>query len=354
MNIFKAMAVRSVEEATRAIPVIDFGPAFRGEPGGLDAAAVEVRRACEQVGFFYMAGHGVPQAVIDAAFEASREFHALPLADKMRLKLNENNIGYLPVNQSMQRASTVHKATKPNYNESFFISHDRSADHPDVVAGKPLRGRNQWPEGRERMRAAMLLYMKTLEGVGERMLPVLARSLDMPAGHFAPFFENEAHINVRFLHYPPQDTDDDEQFGQGPHTDNSFITMLAREDVPGLAVRLPSGEWLAPPVIPGTLLVNLGNMMKRWSNDRFLSTPHGVLNDSGSERYSIAFFYSPNPASTIECLPSCTRPGDPPRYPPAVYRDLILDFYNANYFHRKDYGGGEQVERKNPPPSGFG
>jgi isopenicillin N synthase-like dioxygenase len=289
------------------------------------------------VGFFYMAGHGVPQAVIDAAFEAAREFHAMPLEQKIRLKINENNIGYLPANQSMQRASTVHKATRPNYNESFFISHDRSADHPDVVAGKPLRGRNQWPEGRERMRVAMHRYFKTLESVSERMLPVLARSLGMPATHFAPFFDNEAHINLRFLHYPPQDTEDDEQFGQAPHTDNSFITILAREEVPGLAVRLPSGEWLAPPVIPGTLLVNLGNIMKRWSNDRFLSTPHGVLNDTGTDRYSIAFFYSPNPASVVECLPSCAGPGNPPRYPPAVYGDLILEFFNANYFHREKY-----------------
>ena len=143
MNIFKAMAVKSLEEATRAIPVIDAGPAFRGEPGGLDAAARQMRRACESVGFFYLAGHGVPQAVIDAAFRASREFHALPLEEKLRLKLNENNIGYLPVNESMQRASTVHKATRPNFNESFFISHDRGAEHPDVLAGKPLRGRNQ-------------------------------------------------------------------------------------------------------------------------------------------------------------------------------------------------------------------
>ena len=337
MNIFKAMAVANPEEASRAIPVIDFGPAFRSEPGGLPAVARQVGHASETVGFFYLAGHGVPQAVIDDAFQASREFHAIGLTEKLALKINENNIGYLPVNQSMQRASTVHKATRPNYNESFFISHDRSAAHPDVVAGMPLRGRNQWPEGHERMRATMLRYLKTLEGVGERMLPVLARALDMPASHFAPFFANEAHINVRFLHYPPQDTDDEEQFGQGPHTDNSFITMLAREDVPGLAVRLPSGEWLAPPVISGTLLVNLGNIMKRWSNDRFLSTPHGVLNDSGADRYSIAFFYSPNVASVIECLPSCTGPGDPPRYPPAVYRDLVLDFYNANYFHRPGY-----------------
>ena len=337
MNIFKAKAVRSVAEATRAIPVIDFGPAFHGEPGTLEVCARQVRRACEQIGFFYMAGHGVPQEIIDAAFAASREFHALPLAEKMQLKINENNIGYLPVNQSMQRSSTVHKATRPNYNESFFISHDRSADHPDVVAGKPLRGRNQWPEGHARMRADMIRYMQALEGVGERILPVLERSLDMPAGHFAPFFANEAHLNVRFLHYPPQESEDDEQFGQAPHTDNSFITMLAREEVPGLAVRLPSGEWLAPPVLPGTFLVNLGNIMKRWSNDRFLSTPHGVLNDSGKDRYSIAFFYSPNPATKLECLPSCTSAADPPHYPPAVYRDLILDFYNANYFHRDGY-----------------
>ena len=337
MNIFKAMAVKSVEEATRAIPVIDFGPAFRGVHGALDAVAAAVRRACEEIGFFYMAGHGVPPAVIDEAFAASREFHALPLDDKMRLRIDENNIGYLPVNQSMQRHTAVHKATRPNFNESFFITHDRSADHPDVVAGRPLRGRNQWPEGHERMRAAMLRYFKTLEAAGERMLPVLARSLDLPADHFAPYFANEAHIQLRFLHYPPQGTDDDEQFGQGPHTDNSFITILAREDVPGLAVRLPSGEWLAPPVIPGTFLVNLGNMMKRWSNDRFLSTPHGVLNDTGVDRYSIAFFFSPNPASVIECLPSCTGLGNPPHYPPALYRDLILEFFNANYFHRKAY-----------------
>lgn len=339
MNIFKARAVRSVEEATKAIPVIDFGPALAPGAPGREAVAAEVRRACEAVGFFYLAGHGVPPGVVEAAFEASREFHALPLEEKLALKLNENNIGYLAVNQSMQRHSTVHKATRPNYNESFFLSHDRGPDHPDVVAGVPLRGRNQWPAGHAAMRQRMVTYFKALEALGERMLPVLARSLELPAGYFTPFFQNEAHINLRFLHYPPQDADDDEQFGQGPHTDNSFLTILAREDVPGLAVRLPSGEWLAPPVIPGTFLVNLGNQMKRWTNDRYLSTPHGVLNDSGRDRYSIGFFYSPTPSSVIECLPTCTGPDTPPRYPPAVYRDLVLEFYTANYFHQKGYAG---------------
>jgi isopenicillin N synthase-like dioxygenase len=147
MNVFKARAVRSVEEATRDIPVIDFGPAFGPGAPGIEAVAAEVRRACESIGFFYLAGHGVSLAVVDEAFAASREFHAIPLEDKLALKLNANNIGYLPVNQSMQRHSTVHQATRPNYNESFFISHDRGADHPDVVAGTPLRSRNQWPQG---------------------------------------------------------------------------------------------------------------------------------------------------------------------------------------------------------------
>ena len=345
MNIFKASAVRDIEEATKAIPVIDLGAAFRGEPGGEEQAAREVRRASEQIGFFYIAGHGVPFDVIAGAFAASREFHAMPLEDKLALRINENNIGYLPVNQSIQGASKVHKATRPNYNESFFISHDRGPDHPDVRAGLPLRGMNQWPRGHAGMRAAMVRYFKTLEALGERMLPILSRSLDLPRGFLTPFFENEAHVNLRFLHYPPQETNDDEQFGQGPHTDNSFITILAREDVPGLAVRLPSGEWLAPPVIPGTFLVNLGNMMKRWSNDRFLSPPHGVLNDTGTDRYSIAFFYSPNVASSIECLPTCVSADNPARYEPAVYRDLVLAFYNANYFHRQGYAGATGAGR---------
>jgi isopenicillin N synthase-like dioxygenase len=336
MNIFKAQAVKDPEAIARAIPVIDLAPAFGGG-SGLERVAAQVREASERVGFFYVKGHGVPAAVVDDAFAASREFHALPLEDKLALKLNQNNIGYLPVNESMQRASTVHKATRPNYNESFFISHDRPADHPDVVAGTPLRGRNQWPEGHPAMRAAMVRYFETMVALGERTLPVLDRALDMPAGHFAPFFADEAHVNLRFLHYPPQELDDPEQFGQGPHTDNSFITFLAREDTPGLAVRLPSGEWLAPPLIEGTFLVNLGNVMKRWSNDRFLSTPHGVVNDSGRDRYSIALFYSPNVRARIEVLPSCVSPTNPARYEPAIYGDLVKAFYSANYFHQKDH-----------------
>jgi isopenicillin N synthase-like dioxygenase len=337
MDLFKEFGVKDYAAAAAQIPVIDFGPVFAGEPGALRRLAPEARHACENVGFFYALNHGVPQAAIDRAFAASRAFHALPLAEKLKLRLNDNNIGYLPINASVQGASTVHKATRPNRNESFFISHDRSPDHADVVAGVPLRGRNQWPEGMAEMRRDMMAYFHALGVMCDRMLPVFAVALGMPADFFAPFFANEGHANLRFLHYPPQDAGEDNLFGQAPHTDNSFMTALARTDVPGLAVRLPSGEWFPPPIIPGTFLINLGNIMRRWSNDRFLSTPHGVLNDSGSDRYSIAYFHSPNVDSVIECLPSCVSADNPARYEPAVYRDLVLAFYRANYFHQEGH-----------------
>ena len=128
------------------------------------------------------------------------------------------------------------------------------------------------------------------------------------AWFFRTYFAGEAHANLRFPHHPQQDAAEDSSFGQGPHTDNSFMKGLARTEVPGLAVRLPSGEWFAPSVIPGAFLINLGNIVRRWSSDRSLLTPRGVLNDSGTERYSIAYFHGPNPDRVIECLSSRTSP----------------------------------------------
>jgi isopenicillin N synthase-like dioxygenase len=342
VHLFKEQAVRDYAAAAKAIPVIDYGPYFAGEKGALEKLAGELKHACENIGFFYALNHGVPEELIDGAFAASRRFFALPLEKKLALKLNQNNIGYLPINASVQGASTVHKATRPNQNESFFVSHDREPHHPDVIAGIPLRGQNQWPADMPGLRADMMAYFAALEAMCQRMLPPFAIALGMPAEFFTPYFAGEAHATLRFLHYPPQELTQDNLFGQGPHTDNSFMTALARTEVPGLAVRLPpngpmGGEWFAPPVIPGTFLINLGNIMRRWSNDRFLSTPHGVLNDSGTDRYSIAYFHSPNPDRVIECLPSCTGPDNPAHYPPAVYRDLVLEFYRANYFHQKGY-----------------
>ena len=181
MNLFQAQGVKDYAAAAAQIPVIDFGPCFAGEPGALERTAEVVRHACENVGFFYALNHGVADTVVDRAFAASRRFHALPLEDKLKLRLNENNIGYLPINASVQGASTVHKATRPNQNESFFISHDRGANHPDVIAGTPLRGRNQWPDGEPGLCRDMMAYFQALGAMCDRILPVFAAALDMPA-----------------------------------------------------------------------------------------------------------------------------------------------------------------------------
>ena len=248
------------------------------------------------------------------------------------------------MNASTQRHSTVHKATKPNENESFFVIHDRALDHPDVLAGTPLRGRNYWPEELPEFRAQAMCYFNTLNALGQSMLPVFAVALGMPANHFDYLFSEINHATLRMLHYPPS-SGQDNAFGQGPHTDNSFLTILARTDVPGLGVRLPTGEWVIPPLLPGTFLVNIGNIMRRMSNDRFLSTPHGVINEGTADRYSLAYFHSPNPYRQIEVLPSCTSADNPPKYESAEYADLVLEFFRANYAHQKGHGSAAMPNR---------
>jgi isopenicillin N synthase-like dioxygenase len=343
MHFFRQHAAADPADAGSRIPVIDVGPMFAGAPSALDRVGAEVRDACETIGFFYIANHGIPEALIDDAFAQSKRFHALPLSEKRKLKLDQYNIGFLEMNSSTHRHSTVHKVTKPNQNESFFVTHDRPPDHPDRVAGTPLRGGNYWPDGLPGFRERVMAYFEAVNALGDRLLPAFAVALGLAPDHFAPLFSDENHATLRMLHYPPT-TLEDNDFGTGPHTDNSFLTILARMEVPGLAVQLPSGEWITPPLIPGTLLVNIGNMLRRMSNDRFLSTPHGVIVEGDRDRYSIAYFHSPNPYRTIEVLPSCTDADNPPKYEPALYADLIMEFFAANYFHQKTY---DTVEIRN-------
>ena len=257
MNIFKAMAVKDLEEATRAIPVIDFAPAFRGRArAGSRPSPRRSGTPARPVGFFYLAGHGVPRR---GGRRGLRGLARVPRAAARRrscaLKLNENNIGYLPVNQSIQRASTVHKATRPNYNESFFISHDRGR----------RSSRRAWParrcaaatsgrRGTTRMRAAMVTLLQDARGGrGAHAARAGPRARHARRATSRPFFANEAHINLRFLHYPPQDIDDDEQFGQGPHTDNSFITILARDGRAGAGGAAAARRVAGPAADPGHL-----------------------------------------------------------------------------------------------------
>ena len=148
MHLFEQHGVEDSRAAAGQIPVIDYGPYFAGAPGALERVAAEVAHACEKIGFFYALNHGVPDELIDRAFAASRRFHAMPLEQKLALKLNENNIGYLPINASVQGASTVHKATKPNQNESFLprsrAGASRRPRRQAVARPQPVAGAGQF------------------------------------------------------------------------------------------------------------------------------------------------------------------------------------------------------------------
>ena len=337
MHLFQQHAVKDLAEAAAKIPVIDYGPYFAGEPDALARLAEQVRYACENIGFLYVLNHGVPQDVIDRGFAASRRFHALPLEEKLKLQLNQNNIGYMPMNASVQAASQVHKATKPNQNESFFISHDRAADHPDVLAGIPLRGRNQWPDDLPGPREDMMAYFRALGAMCDRMLPAFAVALDMPARLLRAVLRQRMPRQPALPALPAAAGHEREHLRHRPtHRQQLHDRAGAhRRSRPGDPPA--SGEWFPPPVIPGTFLVNLGNIMRRWSNDRFLSTPHGVINEFGTDRYSIAYFHSPNPTFGDRMPAKLHISHQPATLPKAVYRDLVLEFYRANYFHQQGH-----------------
>ena len=328
MNQVAAMQTENI------IPGLDLGAYLRGEHGALDAVAAELRATCENVGFFYIDNHGIPEALIARTFAASRRIHALPVERKREIELNEQNIGYMFVNESIQGHSTVEKARKPNYNESFFCMRDRKPDDPDVLAKKPYRGLNQWPRDLPGFREDVLAYMHAVEQLGMRMLPIVARALDLPLDFFSDYF-NPANLQLRLLHYPVRDERVPDQYGAGAHTDAGFLTFLMQRDVGGLQIRRTDGVWFDAPVLPGRFLINTGDIFRRWTNDRCLSTPHRVMNVSGTDRYSIAFFFGPDLDRKLTCLPSCQSAGNPAKYPPITYGEYKKEFVGANYFGRK-------------------
>jgi isopenicillin N synthase-like dioxygenase len=141
------------------------------------------------------------------------------------------------------------------------------------------------------------------------------------------------NLILRMTHYPPQPQYEENEFSIAPHTDSGFMTLLAPSAVPGLAIRLPDGTWLDAPSVQGAFVVNGGDLLRRWTNDRFLSTPHRVINSSGRDRYAIPFFFDAHPDTLIECLPTCRSDDRPPRYEPITYDAYALWYARRNYVH---------------------
>ena len=321
------MAISAPHATT--IPVIDFGASFAGGPGAVEATAAEIRDTLENVGFFVMVNHGVPQALIDRTFAEARRFHDQPMDAKRALLMNEHNNGYMTLGRYVVRTSQVNANDKPDLNEAFFSRRERAPGDPLLHSGRRWVGPNQWPEALPGFREAVLAYTDAMDALSACVLRVIAVALDLPPTAFDDAFA-ESQFTFRMTHYPPV-TAAPNQFGIAPHTDANFLTFLAQSDVPGLQVRTPSGEWVAVPYIPGSYAVNTGDMMVRWTNGRFKSTPHRALPPVGRDRYAIPFFLGPHVDTVIESLPTCQGPDNPPRFPPITYGEYLTWWYGANY-----------------------
>jgi isopenicillin N synthase-like dioxygenase len=303
------------------LPVIDMTGA------DLPSVAAEIRAACTGPGFFYLRGHGVAPQVIAQAAAAARHFFHQPPEVKQLTRANLVHRGWHAAGGAVMEG-----ATKPDLKEFFSIGLDLPEDHPAVLAGEKLRGPNQWPAAVPELRPAMEAYFAAMARCGARLLEAVALSLDLPQNFFAPHYTLPLQ-RTQAIFYPPQPPDDHDGFGVAPHTDFGCITLLWQDDSGGLEVRERStGEWIPAPPLPGTLVVNVGDLLGRWSNDRFASTPHRVVNRSGHERFSIATFYDPNFSAPID--PRALGATEP-RYEATTCGAHILGRFAQAFSYRK-------------------
>lgn len=298
------------------VPILDLA---RWRAGG-DAGPLvrQLHQACIGTGFFYVAGHGIPPAAIAAAFDAARRYHALPLEARMQDHIDpRSRRGFMP--QGVVR----HAGFAADIKESFVFGLDLPWTDPDVVAGRPLHGPNRWPACAPWVRPAVEDYLRHALLAGERLLRLFALALDQQEAFFLPFFRKPM-VQGRLLYYPPQPPAASEAIGAGSHTDYGMLTLLAQDPTGGLELRKRDGEWVAAPHVPGTLVVNLGDMFKVWTNDRFVSTPHRVVNRTGRARYSVPVFLNPHYDTPVACLPGCHSAEDPPHHAPVRAGDYIV------------------------------
>ena len=319
-----------MSEPSPTIPVIDLGAYLAGESGARERIAGELRAALTEIGFYYIVNHGVPRALIDGAFREAARFHAQPLERKMEVRIDRHNVGYLPMRGDTLRTSVVQTVTKANLNEAFFVARDLPADHPDVLSDRRFRSANRWPADLPGFRAGVMAYCDALERLVVKLVPLYACALGLPAAYFdIPF--REFQYKLRMTHYPPQETKADDEFGIAPHTDTSFLTLVAPNDVPGLSIRGRSGQWIDAPAVGDAFVVNGGQLLLRWTNDTFLATPHRAINRSGGERYALAFFCDSHIDWPIAAVPTTVGPDRPPKYPTTYYTDYMIQYQQRTY-----------------------
>jgi isopenicillin N synthase-like dioxygenase len=320
-------------DSAEEIPTLDMTPYLSGKSGGRESVAAQLRTISRTVGFFYLKGHGIPQDLIDRVFEESRRFHSLPSATKSAIPYFDTGSfksGYQPCFKDDYQRTNINiiANAKPNLVAKFSINREGGSGGLSMSDQERGARVNVWPENLPGFKETLLAYHAGIEKLGRQFLPLWATSLKLPLDYFDRFFATP-HLTMSLLYYPPQKQIGDRQYGIAPHTDNALMTLLAQKDIPGLAVRMPSGRWRTVDIVPGALLVNTGNLIVRWTNDEYLSTKHRVINTNEVDRYSIPVFFGPSGDALIEVLPTCQSSERPALYEPITYLKLREWYYGS-------------------------
>jgi len=312
----------------KAIPVVDIVGLQGDDRAAIAAVGQSLLEAAEHVGFFYVRNHAVPQALVDRVYALSRRFFALPMEAKQSVRINARHRGFLAVGEAR-----MYDKARIDLKESFIWGPELGPDDPDVASGKPLMGPNQWPTDLPELAPTLMAYSAAVMDCGRSLLRGFAVSLGLDPDFFRDRFVKPL-ARCSLIYYPPQPPDaGTEQFGVAPHTDYGGLTLLSQDDTGGLQVRARSGEWVTAPPIVGSFVVNVGDLMARWTNDRFLSTPHRVINSSGRARYSVGVFFDPAFDTVID--PRELRPPGPPLYPPVTCGEYIVSRFNKAFTYRR-------------------
>lgn len=315
-NLEFERSVRGVPH--RSLPVLDLSSLADGDVADTRRLADELYRIVTEIGFLCIVNHGVPAAVIETMRDRSAAFFDLPVADKMALAIDRHERGYTALNVEVVQDDQIGGPSRNDRNEAFNFGAEYPDDDPNVLSGRRMYGANRWPDAVPGFADAARAYLAEMEGLGKRLLPVWAVALGLEADHFAPYFERP-HSYVRTIHYPAKPHLDVKELGIRPHADTSFVTLLPRENEPGLQVMDEDGDWFWPDCPPGGIVVNFGLYLQRVSNDVVRATPHRVIPPVNGPRYSMPLFMCPQLDAPVECLPTCFSDDNPPRYQPETF-----------------------------------
>lgn len=310
------------------VPIIDLVPLRGGGDAGLRAVAAEIRHAAEEVGFFYVAGHGIGPALQRRAQETAHAFFARPEAEKRRVAVDQRNRGFLAMGDCKLPA-----AEATDLKEVFFWGPEADPDDPAVLAGLPLTGPNNWPADMPELQRAVWPYYRAVMDCGAGLLRAIAVSLDLAPDFFARRYRRPLGRG-QLVFYPPHPVEAEvPNFGAAPHCDFGGLTLLLQDENGGLEIRDLSGIWVPAPPVEGTLVVNIGDLLARWSNDRFRSTLHRVVNRSGRRRLSIPVFYDPDSDAVIDPRDMGLPAEVEPRYAPVAAGDYIMSRNRISFAH---------------------